>query len=135
MINKMGPQTRRCFNLSPARNHPSESKRVLVQSRNVIATKNITWAHVSLARRVTVQSKLSVEGERNDWLQDREASSVDGRATEDKIGLVASSSSGDSSCGKQVPPQSTSGRVISLPNAGRIGYIDGKWKSCSLKRL
>ena len=85
-MTEIGPKARRCFYLSLARNHPSESKRVLVQSRNVIATKNITWAHVSLARRVAVQSKPSVEGERNDWLQDREASSVDGRATEDEIG-------------------------------------------------
>ena len=68
--NKMGPKARRCFYLSPARNYPSESKRVLVQPRNVIATENITWAHVTLARRVTVQSKPSVEGERNDWLRE-----------------------------------------------------------------
>ena len=108
------------FYLSSARNHLSERKRVLVQSRNAIATKNITWAHVSLARRVTVQSKLSVEGERNDWLQDQEASSVDGRATEDEIVSVASSSSGGSSGEKQVPPQSISGRVTSPPNAGGL---------------
>ena len=82
----MGPKARRCFYLCPARNHSTESKRILVQPRDVNATENITWAHVSLARRVTVQSKPSVEGERNDWLQDREASSVDGRVTEDKIG-------------------------------------------------
>ena len=38
-----------------------------------------------LVRPVTVQSKLSVEGERNDWLQNRQVSSMNGKATGDKI--------------------------------------------------
>ena len=46
MMDKIDPKARGCFYLSPARNHPSESKRVLVHSRKVIVTRNVTWAHV-----------------------------------------------------------------------------------------
>ena len=76
----MDSKARECFYLSPARNHPSESKRVLVHSRNVVVTRNVTWAHVPSARPVIVQSKPSVEGGQYDWLRDREASSIDGKA-------------------------------------------------------
>ena len=92
-MNKIDPKTRECFYLSPARNHPSESKRVLVYSRKVVVTRNITWAHVLSVRPVSVQPKPSVEGEHYDWLWNREASSVDGRAMEDGIESVVSSSS------------------------------------------
>ena len=94
-MNKMDPKARECFYLSPARNHLSESKRVLVHSRKIIVTMNFTWAHVPSVRPATVQSKSSVEGEDYDWLRDREASSVDGRAMEEEIESVVSSSSGD----------------------------------------
>ena len=103
-FNEMDPKARDYFYLSPARNHPSESMRVLVNSRNVIVTRNVTWDHVPSVRPATVQSKPSVDGEHYDWLRDREASSVDGRAMEDEIESVVSSSSGDSSEGKQAPP-------------------------------
>ena len=106
MMNKMDPKARECFYLSPVRNHPSESKRVLVHSRKVIVTRNVTWAHVPSVRLASVQPKPSVEGEHYDWLRNREESSVDGRAMEDKIESVMSSSNGDSSGGKQVPPPS-----------------------------
>ena len=66
-----------------------------------------------------------MEGEHYDWLRDREASSVDGRAMEDVIKSVVSSSSGDSSSGKQAPPQSTSGRVTSPPYAGGLSAQSG----------
>ena len=100
--NKMDPKARECFYPSPTRNHPSESKRVLVHSRKVIVTRNVTWAHVPSVRPVSVQPKPS----------------VDGRAMEDEIESVVSSISGDSSGGKQTPPRSTSGRVISPPDTG-----------------
>ena len=94
-MHKMNPKARECFSLSPARNPQSESKRVLVHSRKVIVTRNVTWAHVPSVRPVSVQPKPS----------------VDGRAMEDEIESVVSSISGDSSGGKQAPPQSTLGRV------------------------
>ena len=104
-MNKMDPKARECLYLSPARNHPSESKRVLVHSRKkVIVTRNVTWAHVPSVRPVSVQPKPS----------------VDGRAMEDEIESVASSISRDSSGGNQAPPQSTSGRVTSLPDTGDL---------------
>ena len=107
--NKMDPTARVCFYLSPVRNHPSRSKRVLVHSRRVTVTRNVTWAHVPSVRPVTVLSKTSVEEKRYDWFQDREASSVDGRAKEDESESVVSSSSGNSTGGNQAPPQSTWG--------------------------
>ena len=104
-MNKMDPKARECFYLSPARNHSSESKRVLVHSRKkVIVTRNVTWARVPSVRPVSVQPKPS----------------VDGRAMEDEIESVVSSISRDSSCGKQAPPQSTSGRVTSPPDTGDL---------------
>ena len=59
---KMDRKARKSLYLSPVRNYPSESKRVLVRSRNVFVSRNVTWAHMSVVRRVTVQSKPSVEG-------------------------------------------------------------------------
>ena len=53
-------------------------------------------------RPVTVQSRPPRE--RYVWLQDQEASSVDERVKEDEIESVVSSSSGDSSGGKQASP-------------------------------
>ena len=41
--NKMDPKARECFYLGPARNHPSESKRVLVRTGKMIITRNFTW--------------------------------------------------------------------------------------------
>ena len=80
---------------------------------------------MSLVRRVTVESKPSVKGERSNCVQDQEARLMDGRATEDEIGSVLSSSNGDYSGGKQVPPQSISGRVTSPPNAGGLRVQSG----------
>ena len=53
--NKMDPKARECFYLGPARNHPSERKRVLVRTGKVIITRNVTWAHVPLSRPLTVE--------------------------------------------------------------------------------
>ena len=61
-MNKMDPKARECFYLSPARNHTSESKRVLVYSRKVIVTRNVTWAHVPSVRPVSIRPKPSAEG-------------------------------------------------------------------------
>ena len=130
-MNRMGLKARERFHLSPARNHPSKSKRVLVHSRNVIVTRHVTWAHVPLVRPVIVQSKPSMEGNRNDWLQDRQASSVDERAKEDKIRSGVSSSSRDSCGGKSTPPQSISGRVTSPPDAGGLSAQSGSHESLS----
>ena len=44
---------------------------------------------------------------------------------EDEIESVVSSSSGDSSDGKQAPPQSTSGRVTLPPHAGGLSAQSG----------
>ena len=63
-MNKMDPKARECFYLGPARNHPSESKRVLVRTRKVIVTRNVTWAHERSS--LTAVSKPSVEGEGNE---------------------------------------------------------------------
>ena len=124
-MNTMDPKARECFYLSPARNHPSESKRVLVRSRNVIVPRNVTWAHVPSVQPVSVRPKPSAGGEHDDWLRDRDASSVDGKAMEDEIESVVSSSSGDSSGGKQAPPQSTSGRVTLPPDARGLSAQSG----------
>ena len=106
----MDPKARECFYLSPARNHPSESKRVLVHSRTkVMVTRNVTWAHVPSVRPVSVQPKPS----------------VDGRAMDDEIESVVSSISGDTSGGKQAPPQSTSGGVTSPPDTGDVSAQSG----------
>ena len=43
-MNKMDPKARACFYLVPARNNPTESKRVLVDSGNVIVTRNVQYA-------------------------------------------------------------------------------------------
>ena len=40
--NKMDTKARECFYPDPARNHPSESKRVLVRTGKVILTRNVT---------------------------------------------------------------------------------------------
>ena len=42
--NKMDPKARECFYLGSTRDHPSESKRVLVRTgKKVIITRNVTW--------------------------------------------------------------------------------------------
>ena len=76
--NKMDPKAGECFYLGPARNHPSESKRVLVRTGKVITTKNVTWVHVPLSCPPTVRSTLSVEGEGCDHGMNRKASSLGG---------------------------------------------------------
>ena len=115
---KMDPKARECFYLSPARNHPSESKRVLVHSRKVIVTRNVTWAHVAPVRPMTAQSKPSAEGEGDDWVEDREASSVD-----DGVESLMSSSSSEDSSRDQKPPRITSGRAASEPDAGGLSSL------------
>ena len=75
---------------------------ILVHATKVIVTRNVTRVHVPSVRPVTVQS--SPPGERYVWLQDQEASSVDKRVKEYEIESVVSSSSGDSSGGKQALP-------------------------------
>ena len=61
--NKRDPKARGYFYLGPARNHPSESKRVLVRTRKVVITTNVTWAHVPLSCPPTVRSTFFVEME------------------------------------------------------------------------
>jgi len=63
-MNKMDSKARESFYLRPARNHPSKNKGVLVHSRKVIVTRNVTRAHVPPS--VTAVSKPSVEGEGNE---------------------------------------------------------------------
>ena len=70
-MNKMDPKARECFYLGPARNHPNESKRVLVHTRKVIVTRNVTWAHVPPS--LTAVSEPSVEGETNADETERQA--------------------------------------------------------------
>ena len=76
--NKMDANARECFYLGPTRNHPSESKRVLVRTGKVIITRNVTWSHVLLSRPPTARSTPSVEGEGCDCGRNREASSFGG---------------------------------------------------------
>ena len=73
-MNKMDPKARECFYLGPARNHPRESKRVLVNTGKVIITRNVTWAHVGSGRSLITRSKPSVVGGGDESGQDREAS-------------------------------------------------------------
>ena len=88
--NKMDPKARECFYLGPARNHPSESKRVLVRTGKVIIIRNVTWVHVPLSRPLTVRSTPLVEGKGCDHGKNREASSFSG---ETKLGDAESESS------------------------------------------
>ena len=74
----MDLKARECFYLSPVRNHPSESKRVLVRTGKVIITRNVTWAHIPLSHSPTARSTPSVEGEDCDRERNREASSFGG---------------------------------------------------------
>ena len=67
--------------LGPARNYPSESKRVLVRTGKVIITRNVTWAHVPFSRPPTPRSTPSVEGEGCNHGRNLEAGSF-GRVTE-----------------------------------------------------
>ena len=60
----MDPKAKECLYLGAARNHLSESKRVLVRTIEVIRTRNVTWAHVPFSRPPTARSTPSVEGER-----------------------------------------------------------------------
>ena len=90
--NKMDLQARECFYLEPARNQPSESKRVLARTGKVIITRNVTWAHVPLSRPLTVKSSPLVEGKGCDHGKNREASSFGG---ETELGDAESESSGE----------------------------------------
>ena len=90
--NKMYPKARERFYLGPARNHPSESKRVLVRTGKIIIARNITWAHVPLSRPLTVKSTPLVEGKGCDHGENREASSFGG---ETELGDAESESSGE----------------------------------------
>ena len=90
--NKMDPKARECFYLGPARDHPSESKRVLVRTGKVIIIRNVTWAHVLLSRPPTVRSTPLVQGEGCDHGKNREASSFSG---ETELGDAESESSGE----------------------------------------
>ena len=76
--NKMDFKARGCSYLSPARKHPSESKCVLVRTGKVIIARNVTWAHVPLARPPIVRSTPLVEGGSCDHGKNREASSFGG---------------------------------------------------------
>ena len=80
-----------------------------------------------LVRPVIVQTKLSVEGGRNDWLQDRKVSSMNGRAKGDKIRVSSVQQLWrlQSSGGKQAPLQSISGRVASSPDARGMSAQNG----------
>ena len=73
----MDPKARACFYVGPARNHPPESKRVLVDSGKVIVTRNVTWARLPFAYPITTQSKPPEEEEGEDKTEDREAGSVE----------------------------------------------------------
>ena len=73
-MNKMDPKAREHLYLGPARNHPRESKRVLVPSGKVILTRNVTWAHVRSGRSLITRSKPSLVGDGDESGQDREAS-------------------------------------------------------------
>ena len=79
--NKMDPKARAYVYLDPAMNNPTESKRILVDSGNVIVTRNITRSHLPCACPMTTQSKPSEEGEVDVGTEDREASSVEGPAS------------------------------------------------------
>ena len=64
------------FYLGPARNHPRESKRVLVDTGKLIIPRNVTWALVPSGRFSAAQSKPSEEGEGDESdHENREASS------------------------------------------------------------
>ena len=90
--NNMDPKARECFYLGPARNHPSENKRVLVRTGKVIISRKVAWAHVPLSRPPTVRSTLLVEGEGCDHGKNREASSF---GSETELGDAESESSGE----------------------------------------
>ena len=90
--NKMDPKVTECFYLGPARNHPSESKRMLVRTGKVIIARNVTWAHVPLSRPPTTRFTSSVEGEGYDHEMNREASSF---GSDTESGDDESESSGD----------------------------------------
>ena len=99
--NKMDPKARECMYLSPARNHPRESKRVLVHTGKVIITRHVTWAYARFGRSLITRSKPSVVGEGNESGQDREAS--------------AANSEGASEDGESVSERTR--RVIETPEA------------------
>ena len=60
--NKVDPKARGCFYLGLTRNHPSESKRVLVRKGKVITTRNVTWAHASLSHPRWKGKAVATEG-------------------------------------------------------------------------
>ena len=101
-MNKMDPKARECFYLGPARNHSNESKRVLVHTRKVIVTRNVTWAHAPPS--LTARSKPSVEGEGNKRGRDRETSSEgssDIAPEDEEVESVTSSSDAETSKDEQ----------------------------------
>ena len=59
-----------------ARNHPRESKRLLIHTGKVIITRNVTWAHVRSGRSL----KPSMVGEGNESEQDREAGAANSQS-------------------------------------------------------
>ena len=68
-INKMDPKARACFYLGPARNNPTESKRVLVDSGKVVVTRNVTGANSPSSYPINTQSKPP-EGEEGEEEED-----------------------------------------------------------------
>ena len=122
----MDPKAGECLYLGPARNNPSESERVLVRTRKVIITRNVTWAHVPLPRPPTVRSTPLVEGEGCDHGKNREASSFGGNS---ESGDDESESSGEG--GEMVTSEANdtqvedtpfvSGRTV--PTTSRAGII------------
>ena len=88
----MDPKARERFYLGPARNHPSEGKRVLVRTGKVIITRNFTWVHVPISRPPTVKPAPLVEGEGCDHGKSRETSSFGGETV---LGDAESESSGE----------------------------------------
>ena len=122
--NKMDSKAREFFYLGPARNLPSESKRVLVRTEKVIITRNVTWAHAPLSRPPTVRSTPLVEGEGCDHGRDREASSFGGeteladaesKSSFKRVEMVTSEA--DDTEAESTPP--VSGRAVSTTS--RIG--------------
>ena len=90
--NKMDPKARECFYLGPARNPPSERKRVLVRTGKVIITRNVTCDHIPHSRPPTVRSTPLGEREGCDHGKSREASLFGG---ETELGNAESESSGE----------------------------------------
>ena len=116
-MNKMEPKARECFYLGPARNHPQESKRVLVDTGKVVITRNVTWAHAPPGRFLTAQSKPSEEGEGDESdHENREASSEgsvsaseceESESDESEEDVIQSSTAVPATSGRALPPTSS----------------------------